>query len=332
MKKWFACIAIALLLLLIAAETGLRLAGFKPYVYTVLDDDIRWSPACPWYKDSVLGLKLLPGSYKVTYQNKYRILLTNNSHGYRITSNDSAIETAGHKHRLNIFGDSQTQGCGLNDEETFAWLLQKKTPQYEVNNYGSPGYGIANITAQITALPKPDTGDVFLLAYSPEQNYRLQRSIMKEVSAHPEINAQISFMGLTDSLHPFVYTNNYRMWALSPYSALCNFAEDQWNNYIDADQTEKAKYIAQKAIRYLNSYCTRYGATFILVVIDDQNTGNLLPFCNLEHILNTDVSVDLNDTTFNQSSYNDRQPNPHANVIFADRIFDFLHKNNLLQQ
>lgn len=208
---------------------------------------------CAHGTDSVLGLKLLPGAYKVTYQNKYSILLTNNSNGYRITSTDSAKATEGHKHRFNIFGDSQAQGCGLNDEETFAWLLQKKLPQYEVNNYGSPGYGIANIVAQITSLPKPDTGDIFLLAYSPEQNYRLQRGIMKEVSAHPEINNQISFMGLTDSLQPFVYTNNYHMWALSPYSALCNFVEDQWNNYVDADQTEKAKFTTQKAIRYLNN-------------------------------------------------------------------------------
>jgi len=323
MKKLLVCLFFVIIALAIA-EGGLRLAGFQPWLLEPIEDEITWKPNCPWNQDSISGIKLSKGDYKVTYNNQHTILLTNNEAGYRITSSDSIAANSTNKTRIKVFGDSFTQGCGLNNDETFCWLLQQKLPNCAVYNYGGPGYAIANIFSQMTKAHQPDSGDIYVFAYSTAQDYRFSHSVMKSLCTRPDLWEKVGILKLNSDLSTEFSPYHYEMWVLSPYSALVNLSENYWNDFLDARQSKQAHQISRLAVSYLNDYCKQRGAIFLLAAIDQVGAGDMLDHCKKQGIAYTDISVDVYDKKFNQRPYND-QPNAYANELYANRLFNVIY-------
>jgi hypothetical protein len=81
--------------------------------------------------------------------------------------------------RIIFFGDSWTSGFGVNDEDSFPWLLNNKKNGYYFENFGTPGY-------------------------STFQSYLLADRIFSQSAIHPDT----VFLGFT----PFMSTRDSKMW------------------------------------------------------------------------------------------------------------------------
>ena len=126
---------------LVAAEIVLRMKGWHPWDPGELDVVVE--PGARLYTNHpALGYVHLPGQYRITLNHSYTFRATYGDDGLRVTHPPvEASSASGDKEEIWIFGCSFTDGWSLNDEETYAWLLQEKLPAYEVRNFGVDGYG-----------------------------------------------------------------------------------------------------------------------------------------------------------------------------------------------
>lgn len=90
--------------------------------------------------DSVRGWRQKEGNFMLT-DTKRTIRAAYDSEGRRAVRDGEAQKLAS----VLLFGDSFVQGFGLNDEQTFAWLLSERFPQCVVMNYGTGGYGTTQV-------------------------------------------------------------------------------------------------------------------------------------------------------------------------------------------
>src|SRR5262249_6230514 len=64
-----------------------------------------------------------------------------NAAGLRATD-DTPVEHPMGKARIEIFGDSFAFGVDVADSDTYAAQLERRAPEFEVLNFGVPGYGL----------------------------------------------------------------------------------------------------------------------------------------------------------------------------------------------
>ncbi len=128
---WLVTIPIQLLLLEVAAfYYGIYLSSAESFVAEdggglyLADDRLGWVP-----RPGAVVRHRLPGNYDVTYHIDQQ--------GLRVQRPSPAATT-----QVHVFGDSFTFGQGVEDDETYAALLQQALgPAYRVLNYGVDGYG-----------------------------------------------------------------------------------------------------------------------------------------------------------------------------------------------
>lgn len=91
--------------------------------------------------DPRLGWRLAAGvDLRSTKPGSYDVRVRSNPQGLRGSRPVAAEPTPGVP-RVAVFGDSQTFGEGVGDEETFAAILARDHPSIEVLNFGVHGYG-----------------------------------------------------------------------------------------------------------------------------------------------------------------------------------------------
>jgi hypothetical protein len=127
-------------------------------------------PAGFFAEDTEQGYRANPGRYIFRYSGMRQgraehldAVVTINPDGTRSTGNAPADSTR----RIFVLGDSYVFGEGVNDEQTFAFLLQTAFPEAVVHLHALAGYSWANalVTMQrITDQIRP--GDVVILGYA----------------------------------------------------------------------------------------------------------------------------------------------------------------------
>lgn len=88
--------------------------------------------------------------------------VTTDGDGRRITSKKACGGRV-----LSIYGCSNTFGWGLNDEESYPWLVQDRFPECRVLNYGVAGYSLYQILLRMEATLSRDKPEVVVLGFSP---------------------------------------------------------------------------------------------------------------------------------------------------------------------
>jgi hypothetical protein len=117
----------ALVVGLFGAEVSARLLGYTPAVDTTVPS--------PWTAfDAELGWTDNPGARL----SSGRGMATFEADGSRRTR-PRAI--AGRRGVVLMLGCSYTLGFGVDDKDTFAWKLQERFPEFDVENFGTAGYG-----------------------------------------------------------------------------------------------------------------------------------------------------------------------------------------------
>jgi hypothetical protein len=121
-------------------------------------------------RDDALGFIMFPGRFFITEHNAGRshvFYLTVNERGERATS----YATSHAPRRILLTGDSGMFGWGVDDEDTFAWLLQTRLPEYDVRNMSLTSYSTVHALLQLRQLePQAGPDDIVVLVYHPITN------------------------------------------------------------------------------------------------------------------------------------------------------------------
>lgn len=115
-------------LTLLLGETGVRLSSTLMHRPSIVVNDRRAGWACEANLNQV----------RKVYE-KGNFVISTDAKGYRLT-HPTTKPTVSTLPTLALVGDSFVQGVGVNDNETFAWILSGET-SYNVVNLGVAGYG-----------------------------------------------------------------------------------------------------------------------------------------------------------------------------------------------
>jgi hypothetical protein len=122
--------------------------------------------------DSKFGYRSSPGVYFHTYFLKESLQSDWSSLKVKVTINEDGSRWIGEndantKSSVYLFGDSYTFGSGVNDEHTFAYLLQQARPEWQVNLFALPGFSLTQAYLRFNELKGSITeNDVIILGYN----------------------------------------------------------------------------------------------------------------------------------------------------------------------
>lgn len=123
--------------------------------------------------DSLLGYSAYPGEYTFTYRkrnfgtkgslNLFKIKTTINKDSTRWTGDINNRRLP----KIYIFGDSFVFGSGVNDEQTFSFLLQNYMQNYQVKLYALGGYSLSQAYLNFNNIKDSITSsDIIILGYA----------------------------------------------------------------------------------------------------------------------------------------------------------------------
>lgn len=97
--------------------------------------------------DSLHGFRINPGSFVLTYRKRHFDSLQ--QFKFHVTVNEDGSRYVGNppyptERDVFVFGDSFVFGEGVNDEQTFTYLLQSKFPHTRYHLYAAGGYALHN--------------------------------------------------------------------------------------------------------------------------------------------------------------------------------------------
>jgi hypothetical protein len=328
--KTLLLLCVILLLALLLSELILRLCGYTPWKPITSNNKIHFEPSSPFVPDTLLGYTLKPGTFRFILDDEHSFISIQNIKGHRVTSLAASVSQNNARKRINILGDSFTFGSFMDDSATYPWFLQKLIPNYQIENYAVPGYGVSNVFIQLKNRVQVESGDIVLYAYFAQHNNRYERRVLKMMYGREDLIGSIGYILLDHSLQPMNNKYDYELWALSPYSALINLLEDRFNAFADNRENQPSTAIALKAVSEMNDWCKKKRCIFVLIAVqDDSETKQMLHSFTQSGIHCLDISVDLNDPRY-YSLPNDRHPNTTANRIFTERIYNYLIDQNFI--
>jgi hypothetical protein len=120
--------------------------------------------------DSTHGYRINPGSYEVTYRRKHYDSLQ--KFKFHVTIKQDGSRFVGTppyptERDVYVFGDSFVFGEGVNDEQTFTYLLQSRFPNTRFNLFAGSGYSLTNASLNFNKLSQNiGEEDVLILGYA----------------------------------------------------------------------------------------------------------------------------------------------------------------------
>jgi hypothetical protein len=322
----FSIFIIALLLL---SELILRKKGLSPWIIHAPFSSIE-PPGRFNLPDAELGYLPRSGASRITIPGPYTFTMTHLSSGFRITH---PLDTypAKSKPEIWIFGCSFTHGWSLNDEQTYAWVLQEKLPAYAVANYGiGAGSSVQSLIQLRKNFAKGQKPDVVILAYASMHDVRntVTRGWMKlrmtgSVGYIPRTLSLPYMRWSADKLPKISYIPvDYRGVTLLQHSALANFLDDKYNEMLEP--TYHSHEVSKAIIAEFARLCSEKGITFVVAgIVSDPATTEMLNYCRSVGIMTVDISVDLNVKENTNFPY-DRHPSAIANQQYALKLYSFL--------
>lgn len=309
---------------LIAAEFVARGAGLRPFEMDLTQPEV--SPGGRLMEDDAkLGYVLLPGSFTVKWPTGYVSHSMHSAERTRITHPPLAGKGESPKKEIWLFGCSFTYGMSLNDQETYAWLLQEMLPDYEVVNFAVPGYATYQSLMQFeTEISRRKVPDIAVYAYASfhdERNTLLRKRQKGMAIVNPfgyrqpyvRINPKGEFEYLVDDL-------KYRSFPLARQSALAHLVEERLDEF--EDYFVKSRGVTEQLVQRFDALAREHGVHFVVAGIDSDSAKTLSELSAMG-VRTVDISVDLS-TRENRNWPHDSHPNATANRKYAEKLKEYL--------
>lgn len=329
-KKRFLFLIITHTIILIScvllAETILRVAGFAPSRLHVFSID---RPGNYFTKHHTRGYAYVPGEFTVTIPGPYSYKVTHLHNGLRIThpSNDKAWEN---KKGIWIFGCSFTHGYGLNNEDTFPWLLQRALTDYEVVNFGVDGYGTVQSLIQFQeSLQNGNKPAVVVVDYASfhDQRNGMSRAWKKVLITNFRFGPMNYPYAKLAPNNKLVLVNepapmDYPGLGLLQNSALAQQLDNFYNYLIE--KSYRGHDVSKAVLEEFLNLCQANGIDFVVAgIIRGPADSDMLEYFNTKGALAVDISVDL-DIKANTNLPYDGHPSPIATKQYAQKLESFL--------
>ena len=322
-------ITIIFLLSLIFLEIILRFLGFSPITFV---QKISCKPEI-CYTTNSLGISLKPGKYKVKINDCIDYKVTHTNDGRRITSNKIIAA----KKKIYIFGCSFAYGVGVNDQETFPFLLQNLFLQFEVYNYAIPGSGTLQSFLYLKkTLESGQRPKIVVISYATfhEERNLLTRSF--ESKLYEGVHFHEGFK-LSKFYYPCCVIKNNKMTIESidiikdfkpipfvKYSAIATFVDQTWNklDYLKTDRFLVSKMLFKDFQNLANQY------HFKLIIADvsyNEKSKDIEVFCSKNNLNYVNISPDYSKGNYTLAPC-DYHPNQSAHLIYSRKLYEYINK------
>lgn len=285
-----------------------------------------------------MGAILNEGVFDITINKKLKYRATHLKSRQRTCGRKSDIKTD--KNILIAFhGCSFTYGVGVNDSETYPYILQQKFPSLTIENHGVPGYGqvqaLLELEQALNSDKKPNVVIVNYLSFHDERNalntayeQKIRDSYFKSLETFPEI-AKIDYAFPFGSVQNDSLITEFRSihditstLPLIGYSAIMNTLQTV-TDQIRVNSKEDQK-ITFAFIDRIHSLCkTANIKLMISYMSNDDATNKLIAHCKAASIPVIDLFIDLTQQTYTNAPY-DSHPNARAHQEYAEKLLPYL--------
>lgn len=307
-----------------AGEIFARWKGFKPW--ETQQHKLEILPAGGIYKlHPERGYAGKPGQFTIRENDSVIFTVNRDAQGHRLTHLPTDTSTS-KKPEIWIFGCSFTHGWGVNDQETYPWLLQNKLPQYEIVNFGMDGYSTLQSLMQLEeALASGARPQMAILAYGSFHDQRnvLSRAWEKSVGAFDVLDGVLYPYLRIDSVGQVVEGRsplNYQPWPLQKTLAFVHFLETE-DNYRQEKQMG-ANEITELLISRFLARCHQFQIQSLVAgIYQQERTTEVLAKIAAYRIPTIDLSLPPDEPMY-RVSLSDGHPNKQAHEIYAQRLLE----------
>jgi len=314
---------------LVLLEGLLWIMGYRPYANT--DYEVVSRPNNPYVADGKLGIQLNPGTFKFKLNKKVKFKATHLGNGQRL------IPKANPNRKDNVvfLGCSYTYGYGVNDNESFAAITQRKHPDWNVENTAIVGYGTAQHLLQLRNRVQEESPECVVLCISSvhfirtvlSQNYRsnLRIGYRRSSSDVDDRMDGARFPYFDDYSGKAKYANWEDLYSEMPgryWSASINFIQ----NIRDRGREPKCNAIDITAhlIREMQALCKENGIPFGVVCLDTNHETKALQE-KLKNVAWENVGFSFKSKKYTHLPY-DSHPNAKGHKKIAQSVIPFIEK------
>lgn len=310
-------------------EIFLRIIGFSPVVF---NQKVICKPKIAYSTDS-LGIKLKSGNYKININDCVEYNATHNMEGRRITSRTPVVS----KDKIFIFGCSFTYGVGVNDNETYPFLLQNLLQNYKVDNFAIPGSGMVHSYLKLKKnLEKGERPKIVVVSYATFYEERNQLTRSFESKLYDGVKQQDGFVD-SEYYYPRCKIKNnsiavecvnivqeFQPIPLVNYSAIATFVDQTWNK-IDYKKTEGFS-VSKILIKNFNNLAKQYHFKLIIADVSyNEKSKDVEIFCSKNNLNYVNISPDYSKGDYTLAPC-DYHPNQSAHLIYARKLYEYINK------
>ncbi len=325
-KPWLKWLIYYPVMVFLCLETALLIMGYARFKND--DYSIQSSPKNALIGHPELGIQLNPGTYKINVNQGLAFSARHLDNHSRYVADRQQNPT-----NVLLLGCSFTYGFGVEDDQTFASLLQKSFPEAGIQNCGVPGYGSVQSLLQLKAQLDSTQLKVVLLHFSSfhfmrntlSQPYRSNLKIGYRRSSKEVDNlmqqSKFPYKTSCDGTIKFAsWESMYANWPGREWSAAVNALQTAFDNA--SEDHERQVEVTACLLREMQDLCAKKGIQFGVVCLDTTpETKDLKK--RLEGINWLDVNFNFKNSALTNYPY-DSHPNPAGHELIATKIQAFL--------
>lgn len=314
----------------VCLELALRILGYGAYHQT--EYSIVSKPVMCLQASSELGFSLGEGVYAVSMNGAPAYTATH-VNGQRITSRTAKADSLP---ELFVMGCSFTYGMGVSDSVSFPYQLQQQFPEWNIRNFGVPGFGsvqsLLQLKDEISSGTIPEVVIVNFCDFHHQRNSLTPRFRNSLVLGYQRSNNEAS-EALQQSRFPYIekgtiktvdYEHLYSNWLGRETFATVHYIQsiNDKRNEAEIDLVENSLVVFRK----MQALCDTHGITLIVTgLTNNWETRKFLKQLDTEGIQTVDISLDLKNKKYNQLPY-DSHPNGRAHTHFAQQLTTVLNR------
>jgi len=328
MLLWLKWILWYPIMVFLCLEIAFLILGYRRY--TNDDYSIKANPTNAFVGHPSLGIALNPGMFEITVNDSLKF----KSHHLENKSREVVFRTRDTTDVL-LLGCSFTYGFGVNDEATFASLLQKRHAELGIKNEGVIGYGTVQSLLQLKKAVEQDPPKTALLVFSsyhfmrntlsPEYRSNLKTGYHRSAQNIENLMSEARFPyreGCTNQISLDAWDELYEVWPGRNWFASFNWFQTLRDRFAEKPGIQIE--VTLCIIKEIQKICKENNIAFGLVCLDkDWRTEAL--HASLSEIPWLDIDFDFKKKEWVNEPY-DSHPSPKGHAYIAEKIEPFLSK------
>lgn len=315
----------------VTIELTLRFLAYE--TYQIPEYSFVSSPKECFSNSSNLGIDLVPGKFEIDINNGLIHTVTHNADSNRICSTAN-LDTL--TKETFILGGSYTYGTGINDFETFPYLLQQEFKNTKFTNYAVPGYGTTHALLQLkNQITKGHIPQSVIIAYATfhEERNQMNKTYQYKLTKGIELNELtlnkliFPYFDLEKNAIDFIdIVSDFKPLPFRKQSATINLIEQVFLKN-EAKKLQELTY-SKKIILAIKNLCKTNNIQLIIADIAFNNSSEIINnFCSTQNIAYLNISPDFTQNGFRSLPY-DPHPNKAVHKIYFEKMSAYLKSIN----